>query len=117
MLSLHQSSRDHLQGSVGYLCRRFTKRFTKLTGTIEYALNRYPQQMVQMDVCDLSHTFRYPFFSSMFFVILLCGILTPPLSEQSKTTRLYTFLIYKLDLFALVYHLQDKTDKTEYAGW
>ena len=70
---------DHrLSYPVGKLCRRFTK----LTGPIHYIVIWYPQQMVQMAFCDLSHTFHKQVanVSHHVFVILPWGILTLPLS-------------------------------------
>ena len=70
---------------VGVLCRRFTK----LTGSCAYTLKniviRYPQQMVQMAFCDLSHTFHKQVInvSKHFFVILLWGILMSPLINNN----------------------------------
>ena len=64
----------------GDLCRHFTK----LTGPCAYTLViRYPQQMVQMAFCDLSHTFHKQVtnVSQHVFVILLWGILTSPLNN------------------------------------
>ena len=62
-------SQNHLKGSVGDLCRYFTK----LTGPSAYTLRSNPQQMVQMAFCDLSHTFHKEVtnVSQHVFVILL----------------------------------------------
>ena len=64
---------------VGDLCGHFTK----LTGPRAYTLHSKLQQMVQMAFCDLSHTFhkRVTNVSQHVFVILLWGILTPPLRK------------------------------------
>ena len=51
---------------------------------IHYIVILYPQQMVQMVFCDLSHTFHIQVtnVSQHVFVILLWGILTSPLSTH-----------------------------------
>ena len=52
--------------------------------SIHYIVIRYPQQMVKMAFCDLSHTFHKQVtnVSQQVFVILLRGILTSPLSKK-----------------------------------
>ena len=49
-----------------------------------YIVIRNPQQMVQMEFCDLSHTFykQVPNVSQHVFAILLWGILTSPLTSD-----------------------------------
>ena len=48
--------------------------------SIHYIVIRYPQQIVQMAFCDLSHTFHKQVtnVSQQVFVILLWGILMSP---------------------------------------
>ena len=66
---------------VGDLCQHFTK----LTGSSAYTLhsNLYPQKMVQMAFCDLSHTFHKQVtnVSRHVSVILTWRILKSPLTE------------------------------------
>ena len=63
---------------VGNLCRYFPKLKTL---PIHYIVIRYPQQMVQMVFCDLSHTFHnVTNVSQHVFVILLSEVLTSPLT-------------------------------------
>ena len=66
---------------VGNLCQRFTKRFTKLP--MHYIVIGYPQQMVQMAFCDLSHTFHKQVtnVSQHVFAILLWGMLCLPFKQ------------------------------------
>ena len=62
--------------------------FTKLTGPpIHYIVILYPQPMVQMTFCDLSHTFHKQVtnVSQCVFVILLWGILMSPVSTGLNT--------------------------------
>ena len=59
---------------------------------IHHIVIRYPQQMVQMAFCDLSHTFHKQVtnVSQHVFVILLCGILMPPLILSTISHRLHS---------------------------
>ena len=79
---------------VGDLCQCFTK----LTGPlpIHHIIIRYPQLMVQMSFCDLSHTFHKQVtnVSQHVFVILLWGMLMSPLIQLGTA-------VYCLWLFVL----------------
>ena len=52
---------------------------------MHYIVIQYPQQMVQMVFCDLSHTFhkQVTSVSQHVFVILLWGIVTSPLNSHT----------------------------------
>ena len=61
---------------------------------IHYIVIQYPQQIVQMAFCDLSHTFHKQVtnISQHVFVILLWGVLTPPLMPSEVNVEFSVFL-------------------------
>ena len=81
---------NHLRGSVTQLpiFADISQNWLGPMPIIYYIVIRYPQQMVQMAFCDLSHIFHKQVtnVSQYVFVILLWGILTSALMPMSHVT-------------------------------
>ena len=88
---------------VGDLCRGFTKLARPSAHTLHS--NLIPQQIVQMALCDLSHTFHKQVsnVSQHVFVILLWGILMSPLLRLEKIAILQNSATAKAHLEIIEY--------------